>query len=72
MEINPRKTRRRNVILLPCNYIKPLKSTIVSPYLKENTTLQRYKDQLVNAVQGDNRRLKGESYKIHEHKMQSD
>jgi hypothetical protein len=28
-----------------------------SPYLKENTTLHYYKDQLVNAVKGSNRCL---------------
>jgi hypothetical protein len=28
-----------------------------SPYLKENTTLHHYKDQLVNVVQGNNRCL---------------
>jgi hypothetical protein len=32
------------------------------PYLKENTTLHHYKDQLVNAVQGNNRCLYWESY----------
>jgi hypothetical protein len=44
----------------------------ISPYLKENTTLHHYKDQLLNAVQGHNRRLNQESYKTHEYKMQSD
>jgi hypothetical protein len=28
----------------------PLKPKLVCPYLKENTTLHRYSDQLVNAV----------------------
>jgi hypothetical protein len=43
-----------------------------SPYLKENTTLHLYKDQLVNAVQGNNGRLNRESYETHEYKMHSD
>jgi hypothetical protein len=32
-----------------------------SPYLKENTTLHHYKDQLVNAIQGNNLRLHRDS-----------
>jgi hypothetical protein len=42
-----------------------------SPYLKENTTLYYYKDQLFNAVQGNNRRLESESYKTDKYKMRS-
>jgi hypothetical protein len=37
-----------------------------------NTTLHRYKDQIVNAAQGYNRRLNREPYKTREYKMQSD
>jgi hypothetical protein len=42
-------------------YINPLKPKLVlitfevfSPYRKENTTLHHYKDQLINAVLGNN------------------
>jgi hypothetical protein len=36
---------------------------MMSPYVKENTTLHHYRDQLVNAVQGNNHWLCWESYK---------
>jgi hypothetical protein len=40
-------------------YINPLKKELVyiivfSPYLKENTKIHHYKDQLVNAIQENN------------------
>jgi hypothetical protein len=35
----------------------------VNPHLKENTILHHYKNQLVNAVQGNNRCLHRDSYK---------
>jgi hypothetical protein len=42
-----------------------------SPYLKENTTLHHYKDDLINAVQRSNCCLFWETYEIHKYKMQS-
>jgi hypothetical protein len=40
-----------------------------SPYLKENTVTKI--NQSVDAVQGKNRRLQRESYRIYKYKMQS-
>jgi hypothetical protein len=40
-----------------------------SQYLKENTKLHHYKDQLVNAVQGINPCLQWDSHKAHKYKM---
>jgi hypothetical protein len=42
-----------------------------SPYRKKNTTLHHYKDQLVNAVLGNNPCLHWESYETHKYKMKS-
>jgi hypothetical protein len=41
-----------------------------SSYLKENTTLHHYINQVVNAVQGNNRSLYRESYRTHKYEMQ--
>jgi hypothetical protein len=41
------------------------------PYLEENTTLHHYKDQLINAVQGNNLCLHWKSYRTHTYKMQN-
>jgi hypothetical protein len=38
-----------------------------SPYLQENTALHHYKDQLVNAVQRNNRCLQSESYQTNKY-----
>jgi hypothetical protein len=42
-----------------------------SRYRKENATLHHYKDQLVNAVWGNNRCLLWESYEIRKYKLKS-
>jgi hypothetical protein len=44
---------------------------MLSPHRKENTPLHRYKDQPVNAVLGNNRCLRWESYETHEYKVKS-
>ncbi|KDR13270.1 Homeobox protein Nkx-2.1 [Zootermopsis nevadensis] len=40
-----------------------------NPYRKENTTIHRYKDNLVDVVQGNSPRLQWETNEIHEYKM---
>jgi hypothetical protein len=53
------------------NPVKPkLKVEEFSPYLKEILTLHHYKDQLVNAVSGNNLCLHWESYEAHKYKTQ--
>jgi hypothetical protein len=71
---------RRNIFLSRVSYlglVNHLKPTLVfiilkiSPYLKENT-LDHYKHQLVDAIQGDTGLLNRKLYKTREYKVQSD